>query len=221
MSDRYYDNPVIRILNRCTDLVVLNLIFLLCCLPVFTIGASLSAMYAVTLRSVRYGDGYVVPTFFKAFKANFRQSTVAWLILLGVGLLLGLDYRFWNTMSMGTLSHSMKLVTLAVGMLVYMIAVWLFPILAKLQGSLREHVGNATKMAVGYFFPYTFLCMVIPLGACYLAYINGPMLMLMCVMGFATSAYCCSFFFYRVFAKHIREASLGSEDVLFPEATEQ
>jgi uncharacterized membrane protein YdjX (TVP38/TMEM64 family) len=58
--------------------------------------------------------------------------------------------------------------------------------------------------------------MGLPLLAAYLAYINGPMLMLMLVMGFATVSYICSFFIYRVFANHIEEESLGSEDVLFP-----
>ena len=62
-----YDNPLIRFLNKTTDLLVLNIVFLLCCLPVVTIGASLTAMYAVNLRSVRYGDGYVLKNFFKSY----------------------------------------------------------------------------------------------------------------------------------------------------------
>ena len=104
MSDRYYDNPVIRILNRCTDLVVLNLLFLLCCIPVVTIGAALAAMISVTLRSVRYGDGYVVQHFFKAFRENFRRSTMVWLGAMLFGGLLVLDFLFWKCRPAGVRS---------------------------------------------------------------------------------------------------------------------
>ena len=216
MSDRYYDNPVIRILNRCTDLVVLNLLFLLCCIPVVTIGAALTAMSSVTLRSVRYGDGYVVQHFFKAFRENFRRSTMVWLGAMLFGGLLVLDFLFWNSEGNGVVASTMKMVTIALGLLGYMVLVWLFPLIAKTDASRREQFINAIKMAVGYFFPYTVVCMGLPLLAAYLAYINGPMLMLMLVMGFATVSYICSFFIYRVFANHIEEESLGSEDVLFP-----
>jgi uncharacterized membrane protein YesL len=216
MVDRYYDNPVIRILNRCTDLVVLNLLFLLCCIPVVTIGAATTAMASVTLRSVRYGDGYVVQNFFRAFRENFRQSTRLWLLILLFGGMLVLDFLFWNGEKPSVVTSTMKMVTVALGLLGYMVFVWLVPLMAKTTGTLREQIGNAIKMAVGYFFPYTVVCMGLPILAAYLAYINGPMLMLMMVMGFATVSYICSFFIYRVFANHMEEESLGSEDVLYP-----
>ena len=70
------ENPVIAFLNKMADLILLNLIFLLCCIPVVTIGPAITALYAVSLRSVRYGDGYVIQTFFRSFKQNFKQSFV-------------------------------------------------------------------------------------------------------------------------------------------------
>ena len=79
------NNSVVKFLNKMTDILVLNLLFIFTSLPVFTIGASLSAMYAVSLRSVRYGDGYVVKTYFKAFKQSFKQSTAAFLVTAAAG----------------------------------------------------------------------------------------------------------------------------------------
>ena len=101
------------------------------------------------------------------------------------------------------------------GMLLFMVAVWLFPLLAKMEGSLKEQFSNACKMAIGYFFPYTMVVVGLPLLVGFLAYINGPMLMLVGVMGFSTIAYISSHFFYKVFANHIQEESLGSDDLLF------
>lgn len=70
------DNPVIRFLGRLFDLVVLNIIFLLLCIPVITIGASITSLYYVLLKIVRGEDPYILRSFFKAFRQNFFQSTV-------------------------------------------------------------------------------------------------------------------------------------------------
>ena len=83
------DNVVIRFLNKVADLVVLNLLFVLCSLPIITIGASMTAMIAVSLRSVEYGDGYVVKSFFHSFKESFKQATEAWIVNLCLALGLG------------------------------------------------------------------------------------------------------------------------------------
>ncbi len=85
------ENPVDCFLNKMADLILLNLIFLLCCIPVVTIGPAITALYAVSLRSVRYGDGYVIQTFFRSFKQNFKQSFVAGMIGLLFVCLLVID----------------------------------------------------------------------------------------------------------------------------------
>ena len=109
-----YDNPVIRFLNKLTDLVFLNFLFLLCSLPVVTMGASLTAMYAVNLRSVREGDGYVAKRFFAAFRENFRQATVCWLIVLGTALLLFVDVVFWQRSGMGEAGRVMMIASIVI-----------------------------------------------------------------------------------------------------------
>ena len=90
------ENPVIAFLNKMADLILLNLIFLLCCIPVVTIGPAITALYAVSLRSVRYGDGYVIQTFFRSFKQNFKQSFVVGMIGLLFVCLLVIDLFFWR-----------------------------------------------------------------------------------------------------------------------------
>lgn len=81
------DSPVMRFLGRLADLMILNLVTLLCCLPVVTIGASLTAMHYVLLKMVRNEESYIVRSFFKSFKENFKQATVIWLIILLLSLI--------------------------------------------------------------------------------------------------------------------------------------
>jgi hypothetical protein len=96
-----------------------------------------------------------------------------------------------------------------------MIFTWLFPLIAKMKDSLKNQFANAVKMAVGYFIPFTVLCLLIQGLAVYFAVMYMSMLLMMALIGFAMVSYMCSFFLYRVFAKHITEDSLGADDLLY------
>ena len=72
------DNPVISGMSRIFDMMCLNVLWLVCSLPIFTIGASTTAMYTVMLKVVKNEEGYIVKGFFKAFKENFKKSTIIW-----------------------------------------------------------------------------------------------------------------------------------------------
>lgn len=210
-----YDNAILRFLNKVTDLVVLNLLFLVTSIPIFTIGASLTAMHAVNLRSIRYGDGYVIRQYFKAWKENFLQATISWLIFLAAGLVLCIDYRFWTVSKVGTLGRVEQVVLIAIAIFFWMLATWLFPLLAKMRGSLKEQFQNALRMSVAYLLPYTICTMGIAGGAAYAAIRNVGALIILLVLGFSLVSYLQSFFFYRVFAKHIDEDPVGECDPLY------
>lgn len=83
--------------NKASDLMGLNLLMLLFCLPVFTLGPSVTAMHYVLLKILRdeLEEG-VIRTFWKAFRSNFKQATLLWLIYLPIGLLLGLDLLLFH-----------------------------------------------------------------------------------------------------------------------------
>ena len=75
------DAPIMRALSFLFDCLVISLLFILCCLPVFTIGAALSALYrcAVLLTG---GDGADARDFFRAFGRSFKKATPPWLLAL-------------------------------------------------------------------------------------------------------------------------------------------
>ncbi len=208
------DNIVIVMLNKLTDLVVLNLLFFFCSLPVITMGASICGLYAVNLRSVRFGDGYVVKTFFSGFKKSFKQATIVWLFTLFFAWLFFVDFRFW-TMNETALSKPMLAISLVMLMFLIMILHWLFPLISKTVDTLPRLIKNAKSMAVGYFIPYTVIIMAISLVAFYLSYVNAGMLFMMILIGFSFVTYLQSFFIYKVFAKHMKEVSAGDDDLLY------
>lgn len=77
-----YDSRFSRVLSRLTELVLLNFVFILTCLPILTIGASVTALYSITLKMARNEEGYIIQGYFKDFAKNFKQATAFWLIEL-------------------------------------------------------------------------------------------------------------------------------------------
>ena len=68
-----YDSPVFEFLNTLASFIGLNVLFLITCLPVFTIGPALTALYTVTMQEARKEYGYIFSTYLKTFKSSFRS----------------------------------------------------------------------------------------------------------------------------------------------------
>ena len=140
------DGPVFTALSRLADLVILNLLFLLCCVPVVTIGASLTAMSYVTLKMREGREGYVWKSFFRAFKQNFLQATVIWLIMFAVAAVIGVDVLILRQ-SEGTAWSAMRYIVLAGAVLWLLVLLYVFPLLARFYNSTFNTLRNALLVA--------------------------------------------------------------------------
>ncbi len=143
------DGPFARTLSAAADLVVLNLLTLLCCLPVVTAGAAVTALYDRVIHLVRGEDGRIVRPFFRSFAGNFRQGTIFWLLLLAAAAALALAGR-------GALTHASPLrhVVPAAAVLLLAFSQYVFALLSRYENSLGATLKNAALLAVG-FFPRT------------------------------------------------------------------
>ena len=92
------NNKFFSFMSKVADLCILNIICVVCCIPVITAGASITAMYYVTLKMVRNEEAYIVRSFFKSFKQNFKQATIINLIMLLIGLILYVDLNVSKAM---------------------------------------------------------------------------------------------------------------------------
>ena len=89
------DNAVFRAIDTIGKIFILNLYWVICSLPIFTIGASTSALLYASMK-LHDKEGYVTSNFFSSFKENFKQATEIWLIYLVIGILLGFDFVMGN-----------------------------------------------------------------------------------------------------------------------------
>ncbi len=88
-------------LSGMIDLIVAGLLWLICSLPIITLGASTTALYYAVNKCVRHNRGLLTPTFFSGFRSNFRQATIIWLIILGYVLLGVVDAYAFQKMGYG------------------------------------------------------------------------------------------------------------------------
>lgn len=140
------DNPLMRSLSMLGDLIALNLLWMACCLPVVTAGASTAALYAVALKLARGNDGAIFRRFFKAFRQNFRQASVIHLFLCVLIALLAADFHICaqDNGLPGVLPVFLVLTAAAV----MIFASWVYPLTAQFENSIKGTCGNAVKLAV-------------------------------------------------------------------------
>lgn len=142
------DSKLMQWLGRLGDLMLLNFFFLVTCIPVITIGAARTAMYTVCFRFDTEREGSIIGDYVEAFRANFKQSTLLWLILLVCVCSAGLNTIFFYGMT-GTM-HALWGVFAFLMILVILIFTYTFPLVSQFDNSCKEVLKNALLMGVGY-----------------------------------------------------------------------
>lgn len=153
------DGPLIQFLTKMADLMWLNILTLICCIPIFTIGASLTALQYMALKIVRDEEGYITKGFFKAFKENFRQSTIIWLMFMAVGIILFADYRIITTTDV-QIAGFVKTLIMVFGAATVFTFMFVFPLQGKFSNTVRMTIWNAFVFSVVQF-PKTILMILL------------------------------------------------------------
>lgn len=169
------ENSLLSILGKLTDSLILNLIFLISCLPVITIGASFTAFYYTTHKVLRHDRSYILREYSRAWKENFKQATLCWLIFLVLGGILGADcYVMFMMFQAG---HSYGSSYVFFGILLAVVILWMvyaFAYLARFQNHIKEILKNSAAMMFIHF-PKTLILLVI-LGVAAFAIWSIPLL---------------------------------------------
>lgn len=141
------DNAFFRFMGQLGDVILLNLIWLLCCLPVVTIGASNTAVFYVARKIAAGEDYWVFRDFFRSFRQNLKQGTVAWLILLPLGVLMLADLLI-GFQTPGAAGNIYRGIGIAFCLLWLVVEGYVFPLLARYDYNLRQLFTNALFLSV-------------------------------------------------------------------------
>lgn len=201
------DNKFFTFMGRVADLIILNVLCIICCLPIVTAGASISAMYYVTLKMVRNEESYIVKGFFHSFKENLKQGIIIHVIMLVVGAVLAFDFYFTRVMQDQGTYYKILTYIFMVGIAVYlMVFIYIYPILSKFYNSVKNTFRNALLMSIRHL-PYTLLMLLItalPIASLFtVPKVFAFVLMFYFLMGFAVVTYINSYFIAKIFDKYI------------------
>ena len=199
------DSPLMRFLTKLADLMILNIAFLITCIPVFTIGAAWTALYYVAMKMVRDEESTILRSYFHAFRQNFRQATVLWLGVVAVGALLGLDFLILNRMD-SVYAAVMNTGIGIIAVLAFLVLQYLFPLLAKFDAGTVQTLKNACLLAVAHL-PRTLVMALSAVGILiitfYNAYTASIGVLLWMLIGFALMAFSNSSILVKIFDKLI------------------
>ena len=195
------DGPVMSALTDLSTLVFLNILTVLCCIPVVTAGAALAAMHYVIMEMIEARGGSLAPEYIKRFRENLKNATPVWLILLAAAVFLYADYRIISGGQMG-LPKAM-LIPIYAGMFVLAaVYVYVIPLTAKFVYSTGAAFKNAAILAAAYF-PRTILMVMISAAMPALLYNVTRLLPLFFLLALSLPAYFCALLYMPVFEKMI------------------
>lgn len=196
-----YDSPVYRKLMLFTNLIIVNFLWVLTCLPVITAGAATSALYHVIFQLLNCQEDEVVKPFFQAFRENFRQATLIWVPHLFIGLALAAEAIY---LSIGS-SGGLWLVFVVLAVIYLAVSSYIYPIIARYQSNTKKVLMNSAVLSIRHLF--SSVCMVLLNTAPFVLLLRFPRIfwntsLFWTFLGFSLAAYLNSRMLMNIFKKY-------------------
>ena len=168
-------SPVMRFIATIGQACYLGILWLVTSIPVITAGASTVALYTVMLRLVKNEDGALTSSYFRAFKENFKQATLVWLILFALGVFLGVDaYVLTHMWSENTFWALISAAFIGVLIVYTMVLLYIFPLMAVFENTVKMMFLNSLMTAVRYLFCTILMAAVVAIAAYITIYLFTP-----------------------------------------------
>ncbi|MBQ7840496.1 MAG: YesL family protein [Lachnospiraceae bacterium] len=195
------DSPVMLFLTKVANLMILNIITLLLCIPIVTAGPAITALYYVTIKMAKGDDPYIIQNYFKSFKQNFRQALIIWLIMLAVIVIIAVDLMvlFGGSIT-GQLATIMKVVICVITVLLLLGGLYIFPVLSRFDNTVKQTIKNSFLMSI-MSLPRSILILVIHLLPVLLLLVSMQVLPVLFLLGISAVAYLSSLQFVKIFKR--------------------
>lgn len=194
------DSPLMNFLNKVADIMILNVVFMIFCIPVVTIGASFCGAYYMGFKMVKNEETYIIKGFWKAFKENFKQATAIWMIVLVILCVLTADYRIMAYSGI-QFAQWMRIAMVTVTVVLLMGLVFIFPLQARFVNPIKNTVKNAFLMALSHL-PSAFLLIAVYAVPVIIFYFVPQTFPVLLVLSFGLVIYIKSILLVRIFKKY-------------------
>ena len=170
------DNAFFRFMGKLFDVVALNLVFIIVCIPIVTIGPAISALYYASVKSIRRDRSYPIKEFFKAFKRDFKQSFIVGLILVLAAVIIYVDIRFVVDYIKNDFT-AMRYVYLVIGLVISFISVYIFPLISRFSLKISGLFRLSFYLAIRHLLT-TIVSIILLFGGFVLVYISAGLALL-------------------------------------------
>lgn len=204
-----YDGFLNQTLRKLADCFCLSFLWAVSCIPVITAGAATTALYYAVNKVLRYNRGGVWRDYWHAFRTNFKQATLVWLLVAVVyALLIGGCYCAYVLYAAGGLPKWGMYISLAVAAVILMWVGYLFPHIARFQCATGQLLKNCELMVLLNFFRSALLVAALAAAVAVVLYV--PLALL-----FAPGVYMwvCSYILEPVFRKYMSQEDQQEEDI--------
>lgn len=192
MSEKIRNSNSVEWINRITNYILLSVLFSLFSLPVVTLGASLTALHYCTMRSITDKDNTTWRYFVKCFREKFVGSTIIWLIVAAVTLLLGADVLFFGGLQRRNgagVASIFWLIGIILLCLDFMIVLYIFSIQAKVEKNISIQFKNALVISVKNLSATIILSIIVAVTVMIFAILPIPSILFFSFAGFGVYAY--------------------------------
>ncbi len=167
------DSPIMSFLARVADLVILNVLWLLCCLPVVTAGASTTAMYHVVRHLQEESISSVTRDFFRSFKSDFRQATPVYLLLLIPTAAVVMNAWILSAQSSDVVPVYVRAIWMVSALMLTFVVSFVYPVMAYFDDTVWKTLHTAAVLAVAKL-PRTVLISAINLLPIIMLFVSLP-----------------------------------------------
>lgn len=200
------DNPIFTFLGKAFDIMVLSFVYLICCIPIITIGPATTALYYTIVKVIRKNRGYLVREFFHSFKDNFKIATISWIIILLFSGILYINNEIIQQMK-GTMSIILFYTYRCATVLLLITAIYLFPVLSRFKLGVWQLFKTSFFLSIKHL-PTTILLTLFAIIFGLASYLT----IILILFAPAIFLYVSSFLLERIFKKYIPKQEEGESN---------
>ena len=162
-----YDSPLTTMINKTVDILILSLVWFVCCLPVVMIGASTTALYYATVKAIRKNRGYALKNFFHAFRVNLLPGTLLGIFFTLMAVILYVCFVFASVLKDPGFRFFVTTVYMFMSFVLLGIGCFAFPVLSRCSMKCGEILRFSFGLLVKHF-PVALMMVLIVVAAIYI-----------------------------------------------------
>lgn len=190
------DSGLYKFMSRLFDMVKLNAMWILCSIPIVTMGAATTAAFSITLKMVDDEEGYIAGPFLKSFKQNLKKGSLIGIIQLVAMYAIYLDFQFYGATVKTGGSGTLFLVIGFIAMfMTVMHCLYAYALLARYENTVINTLRNSYSIAIKYLPKTIFLVVTLLVEYAiffwihptlwFFGFILGPACFILTISGFA------------------------------------